>query len=183
MTAGTNMPFQEAQVEPGEAVRRITVPSAVQARCTLDRVDYADAFLVDVGQAQDQTSEHWARSVIEGAPPRTRRELSRGWFTLGLRLGPSYADQLVLGWEVRRNTPDLVLLGAKGRLGLAGELLFERQRDTLLFATFVQLDNCVARAAWAGIASRHRQVVRHLLERAVSEPHHDTGSGQRRDPV
>jgi hypothetical protein len=183
MTAGTNRSLQDTQVESGEAVRQVAVPSPSQAHSTLDRVDYADAFLVDVGQARDQTSEQWARAVMEGAPPRTRRELSRGWFTLGLRLGPSHADQFVLGWEVRRNTPELVLLGANGRLGLSGELLFERQRDTLLFATFVKLDNCVARTAWAGIASHHRRVVQHLLEQAVSERHHDTGSGQRRDPV
>jgi hypothetical protein len=182
MTAETNSSLQDAEAEPCEAVRQVAVPSASQAHSTLDRVDYADAFVVDLGSDHDHTSEHWARSVIEGAPSRTRRELSRGWFTLGLRLGPSHADQCVLGWEFRRNTPDLVLLGAKGRLGLSGELLFERQRDALLFATFVQLDNCVARAAWAGIASRHRRVVRHLLERAVTESHRDA-AGDRDHPV
>ncbi len=57
---------------------------------------------------------------------------------------------------------------ASGRLGLSGELLFERQQHTLLFATFVQLDNPIARALWAGIAPRHRQVVRDLLEQASS---------------
>ena len=72
----------------------------------------------------------------------------------------------MLGWEVRRSTPDAALLGASGRLGLSGELLFERQRHTLLFATFVQLDNPVARALWARIAPRHRQVVRDLLAQA-----------------
>jgi hypothetical protein len=183
MTAGTNLPSQDAKVERREPVHRVTVPSTAEAHSTLDRVDYADAFLVDVGQARDQTCEQWARAVMEGAPPRTRQRLSRGWFTLGLRLGSVHADQFVLGWEIRRNTPDLVLLGANGRLGFSGELLFERQRHMLLFATFVQLDNCVARAAWAGIASHHRRVVQHLLERAVSERHRDTDSGQRGDPV
>jgi hypothetical protein len=42
----------------------------------------------------------------------------------------------VLGWEVRRSSPDVALLGASGRLGLSGELLFERQQQhTPLFAT------------------------------------------------
>jgi hypothetical protein len=183
MTARTNVTSQNAQVEHREAVHRVTVPSTAQAHRTLDRVDYADAFLVDVGPTQDQTGEQWARATIEGAPLPTRQALSKGWFALGLRLGSAHADQFVLGWEIRRNTPDLVLLGANGRLGLSGELLFERQRHRLLFATFVQLDNCVARTAWAGIASHHRRVVQHLLEQAVSERHHDTCPGQRGDPV
>jgi len=72
----------------------------------------------------------------------------------------------VLGWEIRRGTPDVALLGASGRLGLPGELLFERQQHTPLFATFVQLENRIARALRPGIAPRHRQVVRDLLEQA-----------------
>jgi hypothetical protein len=72
----------------------------------------------------------------------------------------------VLGWEIRRTTPDVALLGLSGRRGLSGELLFERQPGTLLFATFVHLDNRVARTLWAGIAPRHRRVVRDLLEQA-----------------
>jgi len=72
----------------------------------------------------------------------------------------------VLGWEVRRSTPDVALLGASGRLGLCGERLFEPQQHTLLFATFVQLENRIACALWARIAPRHRQVVRNLLEQA-----------------
>jgi hypothetical protein len=96
----------------------------------------------------------------------TRNALSRGWSALGLRLGSTQPDRFVLGWEVRRSTPDVALLGASGRLGLSGELLFERQQHTLLFATFVQLENRIARALWARIAPRHRQVVRDLLEQA-----------------
>jgi hypothetical protein len=72
----------------------------------------------------------------------------------------------VLGWEVLRSTPDVALLGASGRLGLPGQLLFEHEQHTLLFATFVQLDNRIARTLWAGIAPRHRQVERDLLEQA-----------------
>jgi hypothetical protein len=70
---------------------------------------------------------------------------------------------------VRSSTPDIALLGAHGRLGLSGELLFERQGNTLLFATFVQLDNPIARAVWAGIGARHRRIVQHLLEQASAE--------------
>ncbi len=72
----------------------------------------------------------------------------------------------MLGWEVRRSTPDVVLLGASGRRGLSGELIFERQPDALLYATVVHLENPMARGLWAGIAPRHRRIVQDLLQAA-----------------
>jgi hypothetical protein len=77
----------------------------------------------------------------------------------------------VLGWEVGRSSPDFALLAARSRLGLPAELLFKRQEHTLLFATFVQQENHIARAVWAGVAPVHRQVVRCVLEQAsCSDP-------------
>jgi hypothetical protein len=65
------------------------------------------------------------------------------------------------------HAPDVALLGASGRLGLSGELLFECQQHTLLFATFVQLENRIARGLWAAIAPWHRKIVRDLLEQMI----------------
>jgi hypothetical protein len=92
----------------------------------------------------------------------------RGWRALGLRIGPIRSEEFVLGWEVRRSTPDLVLLGSTGRFGLSGELLFESRRDSLLFATFVQLDNPATHAIWRCIAHHHRGVVHQLLGQAAA---------------
>jgi len=147
-------------------VRQIAVPAAAQALSTLCRVDYADAFVV--GATRKRTAEQWARAILEDAPISMQNTLRRGWSGLGLQLGPARSDRFVLGWEVRRSLPDSVLLGADSRLGLLGELLFARQQNALLYATFVQMDNHVARAVWAGITPVHLQVVRHLLEQASS---------------
>jgi hypothetical protein len=155
---------------PG-GVRECAVPPAARARCTLAHIDYEDAFRAEAFPAQDRTGEQWARAMLESASQRTRSELSRGWSALGLRLDCAPPDRSVLGWEIRHSTPDFVLLGARGRLGLSGELLFERQPHGLVYATFVQLDNRVARALWTRIEARHRRVVRDLIERACySEP-------------
>lgn len=156
-------------------VRQVRVPGAARSLSTLPRVDYADAFLVQTGPARDRTGEQWARAFLEDAPIVVRSALLSAWSALGLRLGSPRSDRFVLGWEVRRRTPDFVLLGAGGRLGLAGELLFERRQRTLLFATFVQQSNPLARAVWAGVASGHRRVVRTLLEQA--------GRRERREPA
>jgi hypothetical protein len=149
------------------AVHQIAVPAAARARSTLRHVDYADAFLVDVDAPGDRSAEQWGRAIVEGAPPGMQRQLRWGWSALGLRLGPARADGFVLGWEVRRSIPDVLLLGAGSRIGMPAELLVERRRNALLFSTLVQHANPLARAVWAATEPLHVPVVRRVLEGAA----------------
>jgi hypothetical protein len=64
-------------------VREIGVPAAARAASTLGRVDYADCFLVAAELAPPGTAEQWSRTILEDAPPGTRRALQRGWGSLG----------------------------------------------------------------------------------------------------
>jgi hypothetical protein len=169
MTASTAGRPDGRERPSSDGVQQIAVPPDARARTTFSRVDYEDAFLVDAGAGHDRTGEEWARAVLEGTPANMQRDLGRGWFRLGLRLRPVGSDRTVLGWEIRNSTPDFALLGARGRLGISGELLFERQPNGLLFATFVRLSNPVARVVWYQfVAARHRAVVRHLLARGAA---------------
>ncbi len=145
-------------------VREVAVPPAARRVSTLSDVDYEDAFLVETGSAQDRTPEHWARVILEEAPTTMRTALAWGWFALGLQLGSTRSDRLVLGWAVRRSTSEFVLLAGRSPIGLSAELLFKRQKRTLLFATFLQQENSIARAVWAGVAPMHRPIVRYVLE-------------------
>jgi hypothetical protein len=151
------------------AVRQIAVPPAVRALSTLDRVDYADAFRVELEDVRDRTAEQWARAMLEDAPLAVRGQLLSGWSSLGLKVGGGS----VLGWHVRASTPDVVLLGADSRIGMPGQLLFLRERGALLFATFVRQRNPVARALWARVERVHLATVRRLLERLEQQktPH------------
>lgn len=164
-TAGTDSHPNDPHVETPGRVRQVAVPPAARTLSTLSHIDYEDAFLVEIGPAQDRTGER-VRAILEDAPIIMRRALRWGWFALGLRLGATRSGRHVLGWEVRRSTPDVALLGASSRLGLPAELLCKRQQQALLVATFVQQENHIARAVWAGLAPVHRRVVRYLLERA-----------------
>lgn len=134
----------------------------------LDHTDYEDCFLVSI--ETDRTAEEWARAMIEGAPQALRDRLRRGWMMLGLRHGPAAAPDRVLGWEIRRNVPDVLMLGADSWIGMPGELLFKREPDGLLFATFIQQSNPLAKLVWGRIASEHRRIVSEMLERAASRP-------------
>jgi hypothetical protein len=154
MTTATVSPVQQLPVRP-----------ALLAHSTLSRIDYADTFLADVGAVGERSAEAWARVVLEDAPRAVRARLVAGWSALGLKLalgGPN----TVLGWAVRDRTPDAVLLGVDGRLGVRGELRFSREPEGLRFATFVQYDHRAARLAWAGVERVHVPFVQSLLERA-----------------
>ncbi len=149
-------------------VTEVPMPAASRALSTLPSIDYEDAFLVDVRLGQRQSPEQWARDFFAGAPAHMRTTLPRAWFALGLELGPTDSDRHVFGWDIRLSTPDHVLLGARSRLGMPGELLFQRQGDGLLFATFLRHGNDATRVMWAGVGPVHRRVVRELLEHAAA---------------
>ena len=83
-----------------------------------------------------------------------------------LKVVDGRSDRSVLGWAVRNSSPEFVLLGADSRIGMPGELLFKRGHDALLFATFVQQDNLIARTVWAATETAHVRVVRQILEQA-----------------
>jgi hypothetical protein len=154
-------------VETTGRVRQVAVPPDVPALTTLAHVDYADAFLVQTEQAQARTAEQWVRAMFGTAPPGRRRALRGGWTALGFKLGPAESDRFLLGWELRRTTPDHVLLAADSRIGMPAELYLQRREDALLFGTFVQHSNPIARVVWAVTEPRHRPVVRSVLEQAI----------------
>jgi hypothetical protein len=145
-------------------VRQIGVPSAARALSTLAHIDYEDAFLIETLRAEDRTAEEWARAVLEDAPAKVRAMLLSGWSAIGLKVGR--AGDGVLGWAIRDRGPDFVLLGAESRLGMPGQLLFKREPGALMFATFVQHDNQIARALWASVEPVHVPTVRHVLTQA-----------------
>jgi hypothetical protein len=150
---------------PVTGVRQVDVPPSARALSTLARIDYADAFIVDVGSAHDQRAEDLIREILEGAPLAVRTKLLSGWSAIGLKVR-NMSNGSVLGWEVRRTAPDHVLLGAESRIGMPGELLLKKEDGALLFATFVAQRNVVARAVWAVTEPVHVRVVRDILDQA-----------------
>lgn len=149
-----------------DRVRQVDVPPSARALSMLTRIDYADTFLVDVGHLGERTAEQLARETFEGAPLAVRTRLLSGWSSIGLKIGKGPSDRSVLGWQVKRSTPDYVLLGADSRVGMPGELLFKKDGDTLLFATFVHHGNLTARGLWAMVEAAHVRIVRNILDQA-----------------
>jgi hypothetical protein len=151
----------------GIDVRQVAVTSEARALCSLSRIDYEDAFLVEVDAAQQWTVGDWLRAMLEDAPVAVKAKLLLGWSAIGLRPALNISRGTVLGWEIRTSTPDFVLLGRSSLIGMPGELLFKRERNGLLFATFVRQDNRIARAIWAATEPQHVPIVHDLLEHAA----------------
>lgn len=148
-------------------VQATDVPSEARALTTLVRIDYEDAFLVEVDRAHERTPEEWARAVFEGIPLLLRLRLWGAWRTLGLRLASPASRRHVLGWEVRRASTEHVLLGARSLIGMPAELLLTRYADSILFDTFVQHGNPLARAVWAATEPTHRRFLPALLRQSA----------------
>jgi len=152
---------------PGRA-RQIPVPAEVRSLSRLSRIDYEDAFVVEAGpEHRDWSGEEWARAMIEGAPAEVRRSLRLGWTLLGLKLGPAGSPEHVLGWELEHSGEDHALLVAGSRIGMPGELMLKPEGDRLLFCTFIQQGNPLAKIVWWPVEGRHRQVVPSLMGRAA----------------
>ena len=140
-------------------VSQIPVPDEARSASALDRVDYADAFLLETEAAE--AAEDLARAILEGAPAAMRAALVSGWSGLGLKL--SFSDGAILGWPLRESTRDRAVLAAGSRIGMPAELLFARRPGALLFCTFVHHGNAAARAVWAATEPLHVPIVRRLL--------------------
>ena len=157
--------------------RQVDVPAHLGDCSSLPRVDYADAFLTDTHAHPDWTPERWARAVLEEAPPATRADLLAGWSALGLRSSESTGS--VLGWAIRRQSAESILLGRDSRIGMPGELLFSLRPDGLLFASFVHHRWWVTRAVWSVVQRSHVHTVLGLLDRAGRAPGPAAAAGQR----
>jgi hypothetical protein len=150
-------------------VTQIDVPGDVLGLSTLPRIDYADAFVVRTRSSPQWSAERWARAILEDAPASMRSRLLSGWKALGLKVGSNagVGSGSVLGWSIRRSTPEVVLLAADSRIGMPGELLIMTRPEGLLFATFLQHHTVATRAVWAAVEHTHVEVVHALLERAT----------------
>jgi hypothetical protein len=144
------------------------------ALSTLPRVDYMDALRLELPDRPALSGEEWARETLEGVTLKARQQLRRGWALLGLKMAPPGAEGSVLGWRLRHMDDDFALLGAESRIGMPAGLLFRPEPGGLLFATFIQQRNPLARIVWAPVGPPHRRIVPALLGRAAGR-HQEAG--------
>ena len=97
------MATEMGRVEVPERVCQIVLPEGARELSTLSRVDYEDAFVVDVGG--QRTAQEWARAVFNDAPLAVRARLVSGWMGLGLKLGAPWSAAAGAGLEGAAEQP------------------------------------------------------------------------------
>lgn len=143
-------------------VHQVAASSLLRKLTTLSSVDYADTYRVERICTEGHRPVELMRNILEGASRTDRIKLVAGWSAIGLEVAGRSGDR-VLGWHVRTSGSEHVLLGAESRIGMPAELLVAVERNALVFATFVQQSNDLARAVWSAIEPAHVRFVPHLL--------------------
>lgn len=152
---------------PETAAVEIKVPSSVMQLRLLERVDYEDAFLVDI--AVDRSPRQWMRAFIQGAPRWFQVPwVALGVVLLGARFGPLRGSAHVLGWRVLVDRSDVFAVGLESVGGLRARLVAMTPPNRAIIATQIQLDTAYARAVWPAIRRGHRHFAPDLLARAAT---------------
>jgi hypothetical protein len=130
--------------------------------------NYADAFEVARGPADQRSAEQWARDGFERLPVITRRSvlLIHRWI-LGFPLGPWTSPNHVLGWRIVTSEPELLHLEARSTL-FSGHMVWRLHPERLVMTTFIQYEmRMTAAVVWAVIGIIHRGGAPYLFELAA----------------
>lgn len=149
--------------------RRVQPSDGIRVADTLAAPDYVDAFEVSTGGPR-RSAEQWARATFEDAPAAVRWLLLIGWrFVLGFRLGPRPSPAHILGWDIVRSTPEVIVLGVRSIVLGQAHLVFHVERATVVVATSIRFERRAASAVWSVLGVIHRTAMWSLLTRAAAQ--------------
>jgi hypothetical protein len=165
--------MREAQVT--SQVVQVPVPSRAIEVASLEQVNYADAFAVDV--AARHTPEEWIRMSVAASPAlfSVVRLAHRG---LGLPLAPPDSPDHPIGWRIIRSDTEEVVLGNDGVFGTP-RIVALTPPGQVVIATLIQLKGLHGRAIWTPVAPVHRSVARYILNKMPAlAPQPDVNHGK-----
>ncbi|MGH3517461.1 MAG: DUF2867 domain-containing protein [Haloechinothrix sp.] len=145
-------------------VTQVPIPPRARELAGLRRVDYADAFAIDV-EAQHSPAE-WIR-VAAAASPAVFTAVRLAHQALGLHLEPTGAPDHPIGWDVLHDEAEEAVLGNHGVLGVP-RIVGLTPPGQIVVATLIQFNGLAGRALWLAFAPGHRAVARHALGRMAT---------------
>lgn len=132
----------------------------VLAMSLLDRVDYADHFVLAHETDPGQRPEQWARAMFGDTPDLIERFLWSGILRLRLQSGRSAGT--IAGWRITDRGDDWVSVAAASR-SMSAVLVIRARASTVELATLVRYDRSRARLVWVPTAFVHRRLAPGLL--------------------
>lgn len=162
------MAQSESKERRGPHARRTGVVTAFELVGPI-AYDYADAFEVDLSEADTRSPEQLFRGAVANTSwvrrwvPVVHRHLLR------FRLGPASSADHIFGWRIAGSDVDAIRLEAAGPL-IRGTIVGQRtSHSSVIFTTFVSYaSRAPARIVWAVVGPLHRRVAPYLMERAVA---------------
>ena len=141
----------------------VPVPPRARELAGLARVDYADAFAVDV--TTQRTPREWVE-LSATTLPALFGAVRLAHRTLGLPLAPAGAPDRPIGWTVLRDDPTEAVLANDGVFGTP-RIVGLTLPGQVVLTTLIRL-NRRGRPIWLVMAPVHRSVVRYVLGRMPS---------------
>ena len=142
-----------------------SIPVAALSLNGLARLDYQDAFAIEIPEGVRLTAEDWARLVFR--PDSAGDTLLL--IAIGLGLGasrPAPQAQGIGAFNVLHATDDAILLEALTRVGLV-QIVVACEPSRVVLATFVTYRGPLSRACFELLVRHgHRRAVPHLLNQA-----------------
>jgi len=151
-------------------VREVPLPSERIPEATLPRVDFADAFEIELPAGAGEDPEPWVRALFADPPAWVSAAMTArnaAVRLVGLRTTTGLSER---GFPLIARTVDEVVLGLDDRhLDFRVSVLTRPRggRRMLVVATRVYLRNAAARAYFAVVRPVHPHVVRAMMRRAL----------------
>ncbi|MHC1558705.1 hypothetical protein ACR9E3_07100 [Actinomycetospora sp. C-140] len=148
--------------------RRVAIPQRVTAMGLLDRVDYGDAFAVDVApEVLARFAPEELAELAMGRAPRVLRSLVRIAHrrVLGLRLAPA-SDPAPLGWHRVSAGPHEAVYGVAGGL-ITPRLVVIAEPGRVLVVFLLRREHPWAAPVLVVVTPIHRMIARYLLDRGA----------------
>ena len=136
-----------------------------------DSYDYADAFEIEIPQADTRSPEQLFRDASGGGPQVLRWVPFVHQWVLRFRLGPASSPNHIFGWRIVTSEPDVIRIEADGPL-MRGVIVGRRDStSTAVLTTYIfYVRRAQARVIWALVGPLHRRVAPRLLQRARQVP-------------
>ena len=114
----------------------------------------------------DHPPRAWAALSLAGAQAAGGAFGKLGWGEArGLELAPRGTSGTLVGWRIREDTADRLVLDADGPR-LAGRMIFARVEDGVEWTTLVRSHGAAGRRIWGVLVHAHRALVPWCLGRA-----------------
>lgn len=146
-----------------------SIPAIARQQCTLEVVDYEDAFEVYIANARQNTAAQWMRAIFIDAPQAIRTFIDTAWCVMQLKSWNESFEQALSSRIISHSDDVCVIIAHSDLMGIRVCLVMYVLPSSVGIATFVQFEKkWRSGIAWRMMAAPHRWFVPYLLTQAAA---------------